>query len=75
MFLDPVYYLESTQDGHSCSYSYLDYKILQEPDEFSRATLQKCAKAHYIYKSVKNFIEFHEHFREGLWSLCQECLA
>lgn len=46
MFLDPVHYLELAQDGHSGSYPYLDYKFLQEPDDFSIHTLQKNANTH-----------------------------
>lgn len=43
MLVDTVHYTELAQDWDSGSYSYLDYKFLQEPDEVSRPTLRKIA--------------------------------
>lgn len=39
--LDPVQYIDLSQDGQSVSYPYLDYEFLQESDEVSRPTPQK----------------------------------
>lgn len=43
IFLEPVQYINVAQAGHSSSYLYLDYELLQESDEVSRHIPQENA--------------------------------